>query len=188
MLCPHCRETLPYTGVSAQQVFPHLDCCCSPLYYTGLVRESLLRYKFGGARMYAGVYGEILAKCIDENRISCDSITWVPLSRQRLRKRGYDQAQLLAQEIAKKYKVPCVPMLRKTRNNPAQSGTGNAEKRRQNVKNVYAVLPEASIRGKRILLVDDIVTTGATLGACAHILRNAGASYICAATLARRKE
>ena len=87
MLCPRCREKLPYTGSAARQSFPHLDDCCSPLYYVDEVRSSLLRYKFGGASMYAEIYGEILAKCIDENHISCDSITWVPLSRQRLRKR-----------------------------------------------------------------------------------------------------
>ena len=138
--------------------------------------------------MYAAVYGEILAKCIDENHISCDSITWAPLSRQRLRKRGYDQARLLAAAAAKKLSIPCVPMLRKIRNNPAQSGTGNAEKRKQNVKNVYAPLPDAPIRGRHVLLVDDIVTTGATLGACAEVLRKAGAGSVCAATLARRKD
>lgn len=187
-LCPRCREKLPYTGSAAGQSFPHLDACCSPLYYVDEVRSSLLRYKFGGASMYAEVYGEILAKCIDENHISCDSITWVPLSRQRLRKRGYDQARLLAEATAKKLSIPCVPMLRKMRNNPAQSGTGSAEKRRLNVKNVYAALPDAPVRGRRILLVDDIVTTGATLGACAEVLRKAGAEAVSGATLARRKE
>lgn len=187
-ICPRCRSKLPYCGPAARQFFPHLDECCSPLYYVDEVRSSLLRYKFGGASMYAEIYGEILAKCIDENHISCDSITWVPLSRQRLRKRGYDQARLLAVATAKNLALPCVPMLRKIRNNPAQSGTGNAEKRKQNVKNVYAALPDAPIRGKRVLLVDDIVTTGATLGACAEVLRKSGADSVCAATLARRKD
>lgn len=187
-ICPRCRDKLPYTGPAARQTFPHVDECCSPLYYVDEVRRSLLRYKFGGASMYAEIYGEILAECIDESHISCDSITWVPLSSQRLRKRGYDQARLLAEATAKKLKIPCVPMLRKTRNNRAQSGTGNAEKRRQNVKNVYAALPDAPIRGKTVLLVDDIVTTGATLSACAEVLRKAGADSVFAATLARRKD
>ena len=80
VICPRCREKLHYTNYAARQDFPHLDGCYSPLYYTDEVRQSLLRYKFGGLRMYASVYGEFLAKCIDENRISCDSISWVPLS------------------------------------------------------------------------------------------------------------
>ncbi len=187
-LCPRCREKLPYTRDASCQRFPHVDSCCSPLYYTDEVRSSLLRYKFGGLSMYAGCYGEILAKCIDENGFSCDSISWVPLSRQRLRKRGYDQARRLSEETAGRLGLPCVGTLRKRRDNPAQSGTGNAEKRRKNVKGVYEALPEAEIAGRRILLVDDIVTTGATLSECASVLKAAGAAAVLGATLARRKD
>ena len=187
-VCPRCQEKLPYTGSASRQSFPHVDGCCSPLYYVGTVRESLLRYKFGGLRHYAGVYGELLAKCIDENAFSCDSITWVPLSRRRLRRRGYDQARLLAEEAAKRLGLPCKRLLRKKKNNPSQSGTGNAEKRRRNVKGVYETMKDAEITGKRILLVDDIVTTGATLSECASVLKAAGAKAVFACTLARRKD
>lgn len=187
-VCPRCREKLPYTSYSARQDFPHLDACYSPLYYTDEVRQSLLRYKFGGLRMYASIYGEFLAKCIDENRISCDSISWVPLSRRRLRQRGYDQARLLAEDLSARLSVPCLPTLRKIRNNPRQSATGNAEKRRRNVKGVYAAMPEADLDGKTILLVDDIVTTGATLSEAASVLQKAGAASVIGLTLARRKE
>lgn len=187
-ICPRCAAELPYTRESAKQSFPHLKCCCSPLYYVDDVRRSLLRYKFQGLRIYAELYGEFLAKCIDENPISCDSITWVPLSRKRLRKRGYDQARLLAEELSRRTGLPCVPMLRKIRNNPAQSGTGDAKKRRENVKGVYEALSEEEIAGRRILLVDDIVTTGATLSECASVLKKAGAKEVSAVTLARRKD
>lgn len=188
-VCKDCLAHLPYTGDLAEHPrISHLDKCVSPLFYEKLVRDSLHRFKFDQRTGYAGIYAGFMVKCIDENHISCDSITWVPLSRQRLRKRGYDQARLLAVATAKNLALPCVPMLRKIRNNPAQSGTGNAEKRKQNVKNVYAALPDAPIRGKRVLLVDDIVTTGATLGACAEVLRKSGADSVCAATLARRKD
>ena len=186
-VCPHCRDTLPYTKAAAEQHFPHLSACCSPLYYTDTVRSSLLRYKFGGRSVYAECYGEFLAKCIDENHISCDSITWTPLSRQRLRKRGYDQARLLAQELSRRTGLPCISTLRKLRNNPAQSSTGNAQKRKQNVRGVYALQKGVSVQGRRILLVDDIVTTGATLSACAEVLKKAGAAEITAVTLARSK-
>ena len=187
-VCPRCRDTVPLTGSAATQQFPQLDSCLSPLYYEEPVRGSLLRYKFGGRSAYAEVYGEFLAKCIDENGISCDSITWAPLSRRRLRQRGYDQARLLAEELARRTGLPCEPMLKKTRNNRAQSTMGDARKRRSNVRGVYAVLPGAEIRGKRVLLVDDIVTTGATLSACAGELKRAGAAKVYAVTVARRKE
>ncbi len=187
-VCLQCRRKLPYSEAAARQSIPGLSACYSPLYYTDSVRRSLLRYKFGGLNLYAAAYGEFLAKCIDENKISCDSITWVPLSRRRLRTRGYDQARLLAEETAKRTGFPCIATLRKKRNNPAQSSTGSAEKRRRNVKGVYEALPEAAIRGKTILLIDDIVTTGATLSECAGVLRRAGASEVIGLTLARRKE
>ena len=189
-VCEHCRRTLPYAGAEGQkQKLTHIAACLSPLYYEGSVRDSLLRFKFEGLSGYAKIYGEFLTKCLDENGISCDSITWVPVSRQRKRRRGYDQAQLLARELAGRKGIPCEALLRKIRNNPAQSGTGSPAARRANVAGVYRAASPERIRGRRILLVDDIVTTGATLSECAAVLKRAGAAEVLAVTVARsRKE
>lgn len=187
-ICPRCRATLPFTETAAKQELPPLSACYSPLYYVDPVRKSLLRFKFGGLSMYAEVYGEFLVKCIDENRISCDSISWVPLSRRRLRRRGYDQARLLAEAVAKRSGIPCVPSLRKLRHTRAQSATGGAEKRRKNVRNAYAAIHTEEIKGSTVLLIDDIVTTGATLCECAGVLKKAGVKEIIGLTLARRKD
>ena len=188
-VCNACAGKLPYTrGAEQRQRLPGIPVCISPLYYEGDVRQSLLRYKFGGRREYAKIYGEFLTKCIDENGMSCDSITWTPLSRKRLRCRGYDQARLLAEEIAERTGIPCRQLLRKIRNNPAQSGSGSPEKRRANVLGVYVCADEEAVRGRQILLVDDIVTTGATLSECAKILHRAGAAGVSACTLARTEK
>jgi ComF family protein len=185
-VCTACRAALPWTrGGERTQQFPYIRRCCSPLFYEGAVRRSLLRYKFGGSSAYSKNYSEILANCIDENEVSCDIITWAPLGRKRLRSRGYDQAQLLAEGVAAIRGLPCEPLLRKTRDNPPQSGTGSREKRRANVSGVYAVTDPARVHGRRVLLVDDIVTTGSTLSECARILRAAGAAEVSALTLAR---
>ena len=187
-ICKSCRTALPLTPKGAQvQKFPFISACVSPLYYTGDVRESLLRYKFGSLSAYAEVYASFMAKCIDENQISCDIITWVPLSRKRLRKRGYDQARLLAEELSRISGIGCCRLLKKTRNNPAQSGTGSAEKRRANVSGVYRAADGEKIKGKSILLVDDIVTTGATLSECGRVLMSAGAREVKAVTVARKQ-
>ena len=187
-LCASCRRTLPWAPGAAQiQAFSHIRRCVSPLYYDGAVRRSLLRYKFRGYALYAKNYCEILANCIDENEVSCDIITWVPLGKKRLRSRGYDQARLLAEGIAAGRGLPCACLLIKTADNPPQSGAGSSEKRRKNVAGVYAAADPALIKGKRVLLVDDIVTTGATLNECARVLRAAGAAEVCAAALARNK-
>ncbi len=188
-VCRECSKKLPYAlGIGQEQQLAHGIRCYSPLYYEGYVRDSLLRYKFHSAVGYAEVYAEFLSKCIDENEISCDSITWVPLSRRRLRSRGYDQARLLAEALARKCALPCGGSLRKLRNNPAQSRSGNAARRKANVSGIYAPLDEASVDGKRLLLVDDIVTTGATLLECAKELKSAGAKEVTCITVARSRE
>lgn len=185
-VCRFCRPKLPYVPADGQvQHFRNVDKCLSPLYYHGSVKDSLHRYKFGGATAYADIYSEFIVKCIDENQISCDSITWVPLSRRRLRKRGYDQAELLAELIAKHLGQRPVRLLKKLRDTPPQSQTGSAEKRRANIAGAYACLHPEQVQGKRILLVDDIVTTGATLSEAAKVLKKAGAKEVICATLAR---
>ena len=188
-MCITCEKILPYTGENNEkQHFANVELCVSPLYYEGAVRKALLRYKFAGAASYSRIFGRISAKCIDETQISCDIITWVALSRKRRRRRGYDQAQLLAESAAKELGLPCEGLLKKTRDNPAQSGIKDAAQRRRNVSGVYEAADPEKIRGKHILLMDDIVTTGATLSEAASVLKKAGAASVTAATVARRRD
>lgn len=188
-MCRDCAGKLPYTGVNnAKQYFSGTAVCVSPLYYEGAVRETLLRYKFGGAASYSRIFGKIMAKCIDEMQISCDIITWLPLSAARMRKRGYNQAHLLAECVSERLDLPCVSMLKKRRNNPAQSGISDREQRRRNVAGVYKLTDSLLPVGKRILLVDDIVTTGATLSEATAVLRQAGAAEVTGLTAARARE
>lgn len=188
-MCIQCEKLLPYTGENnRKQHFANVELCVSPLYYEGAVRKALLRYKFAGAASYSRIFAKISAKCIDETQISCDIITWVSLSRKRRRRRGYNQAQLLAESAAKELGLPCEGLLKKTRDNPAQSGIKDAAQRRRNVSGVYEAIDPEKIRGKRILLMDDIVTTGSTLSEAAAVLKRAGAMSVTAATVARRKD
>ena len=188
-MCADCEKKLPYTGENnSKQHFANVECCVSPLYYEGTVRDALLRYKFSGAAAYSRIFGKFVAKCIDESQISCDIITWVPLSRARERRRGYDQARLLAESAAKELGIPCKATLRKTRNNPAQSGIGGYEQRHRNVAGVYEVIDPKVFQGKRVLLIDDIVTTGATISEAASVLKKAGAASVTAAAVARRRD
>ncbi|MBQ6403949.1 MAG: ComF family protein [Oscillospiraceae bacterium] len=187
-VCADCLRKLPYVPLPAQkQCFPHVESCFSPLYYEGDVRASLLRYKFSSLTGYAEIYADFLAKCIDENQVICDSITWVPISRRRLRRRGYDQARLLAEELARRTGLPCERSLIKIRDNPPQSRIKTAAQRRANVAGAYKACPSAEHKGRHWLLIDDIVTTGSTLSECAGVLLEAGAASVSAAALARSK-
>lgn len=184
MLCPDCEKTLPFPSREQERMsIPPLELCLAPLYYTGKVRDSLLRYKFHGAAAYAGIYGELMADCIQRHSVNADRITWVPLSRQRLRRRGYDQAKLLAREISRRTGIPCARLVIKIKNNPAQSGRKGMKERTENVRGVYRA--EDVQPGESILLVDDIVTTGSTLKAAAAVLLEAGAASVTGLAAAR---
>lgn len=184
-VCSDCERTLPFARPALCEG-AGFGKCVSPLLYEDAVRESLLRFKFHGAQSAAEGYGELLARCIaEELGGQFDTVTWAPVSEKRERERGYDQAYLLAKETAKLWDAEPVRLLRKTRNNTAQSSLASAAERRGNVLGVYRAENEERIRGARILLIDDILTTGATLGECVRVLKDAGAKSVVCATLAR---
>ena len=186
-LCPQCAESLPFCeGLDARQEGDVFSFCVSPLYYEGSVRESHHRYKFQGASAYARTYAPLVAQCIAAHCAGqYDLISWVPLSRKRLRKRGYDQAKLLAIAVAAELNTTAVATLKKVRNASAQSGLGGRDERRANIAGAYELLDSAAVSGKRILLIDDIITTGSSLAECAQCLLMADAKEVLCATLAR---
>ena len=186
-VCPQCGKDLPWTeGKDREQTLAGGLRCASPLWYEDLARDGILRFKFHGAQSAAEGYGELLARCAaEELGGQFDTVTWVPVSKKREHERGYDQAYLLAKETARHWGIEPVRLLRKTRNNAAQSGLSSAAERRGNVLGVYEAESTDRIRGAKILLIDDILTTGATLGECVRVLREAGAADVVCATLAR---
>lgn len=179
-VCADCEKALPRmeTALRESTLFGR---CAVPLKYEGATRDALLRFKFHGARGAAEGLGTLLAQCAaEELGGEFDLVTWAPVSDKRFRERGYDQAELLARAAAKQWGIKPVRLLRKRRDTPPQSGLG-AEERRGNVVGVYEAENVESIRNARVLLIDDIVTTGSTLGECARVLKDAGAqSVVCA--------
>ena len=179
-----CRQALPWTeGEDALRRGPGGFRCAAPLWYQDLAREGLHRFKVRGMSSAAGPLGELLAQCAAEHFSGAfDTVTWVPVSPRRLRQRGYDQARLLAESACRLWDTKPLPLLRKTVHNPAQSGLKESAQRRANVQGVYTAPDPAAVRDRRILLIDDICTTGATLAECVRVLREAGAAdVVCAA-------
>lgn len=183
-ICPACRAALPWVpDEETVRELPGGVRCAAPLWYGGLAREGLLRFKFEGHSAAARPLGELIAQCAAEHfGGEFDTVTWVPVSRKRLRQRGYDQAELLARSACRLWGVSAERLLEKRRDNPAQSSLEGAEARRENVADVYQARNAA---GKRVLLIDDICTTGATLASCARTLREAGAESVVCAAVAR---
>lgn len=188
-ICARCQTSLPWALEEAgKQSREFVSLCVSPLWYRDPVPASFHRYKFGGRTGYAKVYGRLMAQCVqDYLRGRYDLITWVPLSDRRRKDRGYDQAFLLAQAAALELDDVAAETLHKEQDVAAQSSLEDDARRRANVLGVYEVPDPELVAGKRILLVDDVVTTGATLSECARTLRAAGASDVVAVTLARAR-
>ncbi len=111
-------------------------------------------------------------------------ISWVPVSPLRHFTRGYDQSQLVAKALARELGASSVKVLKKIHHTPPQSGLKDAAQRKANVLGVYQVCTPGVIAGKRILLIDDVVTTGATASECARTLLAAGAKEIVLAAIA----
>lgn len=187
-LCRSCRAEIDSYPPPKNRI-PMVAKWTAVWYYEGSVRESLLRFKFHDARSYADAYGRALSMKLLRELPQPEVLTWVPISGRRKWRRGYDQVQLIAQAVGRELGMEPVRTLEKRRHNPPQSGIREAARRRANVLGAYAPVEPGRFLGKRVLLLDDIITTGATLSECARVLRTAGAGeVICAAVAAARNQ
>ena len=183
-LCRNCRENAPEVGTQKIKL-SFLAQWTGVWYYKENVRQSILRYKFYGRRSYAECYGRLLAmKLQREGWDDTDVLTWIPISGRRKRTRGYDQVQVLGNVVARELGIPLVPTLRKIRHTKPQSTMGSAAHRRANILGAYEVIDPGLVRDQRILLLDDIITTGTTASESARMLLTAGAKEVKLATLA----
>lgn len=159
------------------------DCAYSFGAYQGVLRELIHLFKYARIRPLAGPLGEYLAAAIPRDQ-TFDAVVPVPLHWRRRWHRGFNQSALLARAVARRYGIPVRAALRRIRATASQAGLTNAG-RRSNVAGAFLLRRNYNVTGRRILLVDDVMTTGATAGACAAALKRAGARYVALLTLAR---
>ena len=186
-LCGRCRENAPVCPKSKAKM-SFVASWCALWYYQDDVRKSILYYKFGNRRSYAQNYAGLLAQRLkEEYPEGFDILTWVPISPIRKLKRGFDQVEKLAVALSGHLGMQPVRTLRKIRHNRPQSGISGPAHRRANVLGAYKVIQPEQLWNKRVLLLDDIITTGATAGECARVLLIAGARevYVGAVAAAR---
>jgi ComF family protein len=191
-LCDRLGVPLPFdTGgpvVSARALADPPDCdrARAVAHFDGVVRDLVHRLKYGDCHDARRLFARWLSEAGKELLRDCDLIVPVPLNRWRLLRRRFNQAALLAAELEQLTAVPSDPLaLVRPKRTPSQVGLTN-DQRRRNVAGAFALAPgrARAVDGRRILLVDDVITTGATIAACARTLKRAGAARVDALALA----
>ncbi len=153
--------------------------------YEGNLRKLIHLLKYERMRPLSAPLGRALGKRVAAAGIAADVVIPAPLHWRRRLSREFNQAALAAREVAAAIDVPCRPSwMRRSKATAPQAGLTD-EQRQRNVRGAFRVAAPQKVRGKRVLLVDDVMTTGSTLAACARAIQRAGAESIAAAVLAR---
>ncbi len=191
--CETCSE--PFEG-SMTSAFTCANCAHRTIYFDaavaayrgrGIVREIIHEFKYARQIHLRHLVAHWLRAALDDERlrdISFDLIVPVPLHPARQRERGFNQAGLLAESLSAETSMPSTPVLERIRYTTTQTALDRSE-RMENLHNAFRLRKNADVRGLRVLLIDDVLTTGSTLSECARVLKRAGAISVHAATAAR---
>jgi len=185
-LCPLCGRPHPTATLcaSCRRQPLQIDGIRSVALFEGALRKAIHAFKYSYVRELAGPLGDLLIGFWEMWDGHADIIVPVPLHRRRQRERGYNQAGLLARRLGLATGVSVWDdVLERKRHTISQTGLGG-QARRENVRGAFACL-DSSVQDKRVLLIDDVCTTGATLEACSTVLKEAGARTVWALTVAR---
>ncbi len=201
-LCESCSHVLPHisppvcskcgrpesTGALCPTCWgwqTQIDGIRSPFRFDGVIRQAVHELKYRNLRAIAGCLAELLFGYLQANPVPGGVLASVPLHARRLRNRGYNQSGLIARELSKLMALPVVEgCLKRLKDSPPQARTETVDQRRSNVVDAFTCVDQR-FRGKSIVLIDDVCTSGATLDACATALKFAGAVSVWGLTLAR---
>ena len=193
--CPYCGKPLGcgqtecsecLKGFDTRAVIkktPADDICIAPFEYKGAAATAIKNFKFRGVVFNCRSLSAAAARAIKSSgiRAEIEVVTFVPMTKGRKRKRGFNQSQLLAKEISALLKLPCEELIARDKESEYQHKLGYEERAKHN-KSYYRVKNPDRVRNRNILIVDDIMTTGATLSSCSGILKDNGAKTVyCAA-------
>lgn len=173
-MCPDCKNAA--TDIDGiRSLYP----------YDGVMRRAVIQLKYENVKALAAPLARLMWEYLEAQRLPVDLLMPVPLHPRRIRSRGYNQSELLSRELGKFASLPVVDgsIVRK-RNTAPQARTASVEDRRRNVSDAFACRDRRGV-GKRIIVIDDVCTSGATLKACAAALKSIGAASVWGLTLAR---
>ena len=162
----------------------------APYYFEGSRKRAVYRFKNNGFTELAPAMAEEIVQTITERfaDVTFDCVTSVPMTRQKIRRRGYNQSEILAKEVAKLLEIPYEPLIKKCKETRSQRKS-SAAVRKVNLYGAFDLLDTAAVEGRTILIVDDVKTTGSTLNECASMMtgNKAKAVYAAAFTVTNKK-
>ncbi len=201
-ICPRCEELIRYNGehfclkcgnrigldyeycVSCQATSYDFDYARSLFLYDEVTAPMILNFKYNGYRDYKKPLAKMLSTYYDTSDIVASVVTSVPMPKKREKQRGYNQAKELALEFCALQNMPYFDFLERTKENVKQA-TLSAKERRENIRGSFKAINKAALKNKDVLLIDDVLTTGATASECARVMKEAGARSVVVFTLAK---
>jgi len=207
-LCADCRKqapviAAPFCAICSEPFFGQIDgpftcpnCHERRFHFTnavacrqskGVVRELIHRFKYNGKFYLRGVLADWLAETLDDPRLQslpCERIVPVPLHSTRERERGFNQARVLAELLARRSGIPLCDCMKRIRYTTTQT-VHDREERIENLRGAFQMRQHHDVRNLHLLLIDDVLTTGSTVDECARVLQQAGAASVRVATVAR---
>lgn len=187
-VCDFCLSQIkPHPKPYCNKIVPYFDRAYSACLYDGVLKDLIHLFKYKKKTALCGILSGLMADLIRDNHEITDNldiITFVPLHNRRLRERGFNQSNMLASNLSKEFDMPIRDILEKSISTRHQNELSRSE-RLTNLKSAFRVRDGVSIKDLRILLIDDVMTTGATLSECTKVLLSDGAKEARCLTLAR---
>ncbi len=184
--CERCGEEVVGEGrfcEACKYVKRDFDKCYSVFNYDGDAKKLVFKLKYENGKWLAGYMAKYLSDLIVSRNINYDIVTFVPVCKKRKRSRGYNQAELLAEKVAHDMHTDCKSLLERIKTTPSQVKL-DFKDRLENIKDAFIVNLGENVKGKIVLIIDDVLTTGATLNECAKTLKKAGAKEVIGLTFA----
>jgi ComF family protein len=179
-ICPRCGKPQDDKNLcpACSDVDSVIDGIRAPFVFDGVIRRAIHELKYRNLRALAFPLADLLYQYIRENPVPGEVLVPIPLHRKRFKERGYNQSALLAKELGKLTGLPVVTDgLVRRQYTPSQARAASVDARRQNVIDAFSS-PEGRLTTKRVVLIDDVATSGATLNACARALKSSGIAAV----------
>lgn len=176
-ICETCYSNLEIVNREISIDSLYIEKIYYSLVYNRFIRDIIRHYKYNGKNYLYRPLGQIILNTYYKTNIEIDKIAYVPMHRRKEALRGYNQAELLAKYISKKIEKPLIKDLIKIKSTREQSHLNKVE-RMKNLRDSFKIKNKKSINGLRILLIDDIITTGETMNECSRVLKQGGAKEV----------